>query len=177
MPNRLQEIDFLKAKIDAGADYIVTQLFFDNRDFYDFRERCEFAGIHVPVIAGIMPITSHKGMLRMAELAAGARFPAPLLRALARVEGDDQQIEQLGIHWATEQIRDLIDHQMPGVHLYTLNKSHASLRIYQTLGIKNTLQYCVHSQKLCRKFNPDAPCPLEDVPPDQATTRHCYVGV
>ena len=93
-PNRLKEMDFLKAKVDAGADYICTQLFFDNRDFYDFRDRCELAGIHVPVIAGIMPVTSEKGMARMAELAAGARFPASLFRAVKRCGGDPEAIEE-----------------------------------------------------------------------------------
>src|SRR4030095_12408361 len=68
-PNRLVEMDHLKAKVDAGADYICTQLFFDNRDFYDFRERCELSGINVPILAGIMPVTSLEGMRRMAELA------------------------------------------------------------------------------------------------------------
>ncbi len=140
-PNRLLEIERLKAKVDAGADYITTQLFFDNRDFYDFCERCELAGIHVPILAGIMPITTWKGMLRMAELAAGARFPAPLLRAVSRVKNDDELVEQIGIHWATEQIRDLIDHRVRGIHLYTLNKSSASLKICQTLGIKNVEDY------------------------------------
>ena len=85
-PNRLDEMDFLKAKVDAGADYICTQLFFDNHDFYDFRERSEIAGIHVPIIAGIMPITTLAGMKRMAQLALGARIPAKLQRALARKE-------------------------------------------------------------------------------------------
>ena len=140
-PNRMLEIERLKAKIDAGADYITTQLFFDNRDFYDFCERCELAGIHVPILAGIMPITTWKGMLRMAELAAGARFPAPLLRAVSRVKDDDALVEQIGIHWATEQIRDLIDHRARGIHLYTLNKSSASLKICQTLGIKDVEDY------------------------------------
>src|SRR5262245_26050011 len=83
-PNRLKEMDYLKAKVDAGADYVCTQLFFDNRDFYDFRDRCELAGIKVPIVAGIMPIGSKSGMVRMAELAAGARFPAALLRAVGR---------------------------------------------------------------------------------------------
>src|SRR5207253_1914497 len=67
-PNRLVEMDHLKAKVGAGADYIVTQLFFDNRDFYDFRERCALADIHIPIIAGIMPITSMGGFKRIAEL-------------------------------------------------------------------------------------------------------------
>ncbi|MCP4399554.1 MAG: methylenetetrahydrofolate reductase [NAD(P)H] [bacterium] len=139
-PNRLQEIGYLKAKVDAGADYIVTQLFFNNQDFYDFCERCDLAGIHVPIIAGIMPISTYKGMLRMAELAAGARFPASLLRAVERVKGNNEHVEEFGVHWATEQIRDLLDHQVRGIHLYTLNKSKASLRICRTLGITNVLQ-------------------------------------
>jgi methylenetetrahydrofolate reductase (NADPH) len=137
-PNRIQEIEFLKAKIDAGADYIITQLFFDNRDFYDFCERCELAGITAPIIAGIMPFSTYKGMLRMAELAAGARFPAPLLRAVERVKHSNEQVAELGMHWATEQIRDLLDHRVRGIHLYTLNKSKASLRICKTLGITDT---------------------------------------
>src|SRR4029453_5158984 len=66
-PNRLREMDFLKEKVEAGADYIVTQLFFDNHDFFDFRERCELAGIRVPIVAGIMPITSQAGLMRMAD--------------------------------------------------------------------------------------------------------------
>jgi methylenetetrahydrofolate reductase (NADPH) len=136
-PNRLKEIEYLKAKVDAGADYICTQLFFDNRDFYDYCERCELAGIRVPIIAGIMPITSRKNMQRMAELSLGSRFPAKLLRALARAE-DDEYAENVGIHWATEQVRDLIDHGVAGVHFYTLNKSRATIRIYQSLGIKRS---------------------------------------
>ena len=135
-PNRLLEMDYLKAKVDAGADYICTQLFFDNRDFYDFRERCEIAGITIPIIAGIMPVTSLKGMRRMAELALGARFPARLTKSLVRAR-DDEYVERVGIHWATEQVRDLIDQGVTGVHFYTLNRSKATLRIYETLGLKN----------------------------------------
>ena len=136
-PNRLKEIEYLKAKVDAGADYIVTQLFFDNRDFYDFKERCELAGISVPIIAGIMPVTTRSGMARMAELAAGARIPARLLRAVERAE-DDGLVENVGLHWATEQVRDLIDNGVRGVHFYTLNKSKATRRIYESLGVRNS---------------------------------------
>jgi len=136
-PNRLAEMDNLKRKIDAGADYICTQLFFDNRDFYDFCERCEVVGIKVPIIAGIMPITSRKGMARMSELALGARFPAKLLRAMERAENDGAA-EHVGIHWATEQVRDLIDNKVKGIHFYTLNKSKATLKIYESLGIQNS---------------------------------------
>lgn len=135
-PNRLAEMDHLKAKVDAGADYIVTQLFFDNRDFYDFRERCDLAGIKIPILAGIMPITSATGLRRMADLAAGARFPAALLRSLARCGDDAQAVKRVGIHWAAEQSRDLLDHQVRGIHYYTLNKSDATRQIYQSLGLQ-----------------------------------------
>ncbi len=138
-PNRLLEMDHLKAKVDAGADYICTQLFFDNHDFYDFRDRCELAGIRIPILAGIMPITSTKGMRRMAELAAGARYPAPLLRALNRAGDDEDAVRRVGVHWATEQCRDLLDHQVRGLHFYTLNQSDATRRIYETLGVSDSL--------------------------------------
>jgi len=136
-PNRLKEIEYLKVKVDAGADYICTQLFFDNRDFYDFCERCEIAGIKIPIIAGIMPVTSRKGFVRMADLALGARFPAKLLRAVSRAE-DDDYFEKVGIHWATQQVMDLLDNNVKGVHFYTLNRSKPTLKIYEALGIKSS---------------------------------------
>src|SRR5262245_17410361 len=136
-PNRLREMEHLKRKVDAGADYICTQLFFDNRDFYDFRERCDLAGIKVPIVAGIMPVTSKTGLGRMAELALGARYPAALLRALNRCS-DDAAVARVGIHWATEQCRDLLDHQVRGIHFYTLNKSHATRQIYENLGVSDS---------------------------------------
>ncbi|TGL13992.1 methylenetetrahydrofolate reductase [NAD(P)H] [Leptospira levettii] len=135
-PNRLKEIEYLKWKVDQGADYICTQLFFNNDSFYDFVERCEIAGIKVPIIAGIMPITSRKGMARMAELSLGTNFPAKLLKSLSRAE-DDAYAENVGIHWATEQVRDLLDHKIAGIHMYTLNKSKATRKIYESLGIRN----------------------------------------
>jgi methylenetetrahydrofolate reductase (NADPH) len=138
-PNRLAEMDRLKAKVDQGADFIVTQLFFDNRDLYDFRDRCELAGIRVPIIAGVMPITSIGGMKRMADLAAGARYPAPLVRAVNRAGGSDEGVKRVGVHWATEQCRDLLDHKVAGIHLYTLNKSSATREIYATLGVQDSL--------------------------------------
>ncbi len=137
-PNRLIEMDRLKAKVDAGADFIVTQLGFENRDFYDFRDRCALAGITVPIVAGIMPITSIAGMKRMAELALGARFPAPLIRAVNRAGGHEDAVKRVGVHWATEQCRDLLDHQVQGIHFYTLNRSTATREIYATLGVQDS---------------------------------------
>jgi methylenetetrahydrofolate reductase (NADH) len=137
-PNRLLEMDHLRAKVDEGADYICSQLFFSNGDFYDWRDRCELAGIHVPIIAGIMPVTSLQGMRRMAELAAGARYPAKLLRAIERCEGDDEAIRRVGIHWATQQCLDLLDNDVRGLHFYTLNQSDATHQIYRTLGLRDS---------------------------------------
>jgi methylenetetrahydrofolate reductase (NADPH) len=136
-PNRLKEIEYLKIKVDAGADYICSQLFFDNHAFYDFCERCRLAGITIPILAGIMPITSIKGMHRMADLSPGTNFPARLLKALSRAE-DDRHVENVGIHWAAEQVADLIDNNVKGIHFYTLNRSGATLRIYDSLGVSSS---------------------------------------
>jgi len=138
-PNRLQEIDHLKEKVDAGADYIVTQLFFENRDYYDYCERCELAGIHVPNVAGIMPVSTKHGLLRTAELASGARIPARLLKAVYRAE-NNEYVEKVGIHWATEQIRDLLDNDVRGIQFFTLNSSQATLEIYNSLGVRDSTQ-------------------------------------
>ncbi|MGO9601302.1 MAG: methylenetetrahydrofolate reductase [NAD(P)H] [Isosphaeraceae bacterium] len=137
-PNRLMERDYLKRKVDAGADYICTQLFFDNADFYDFRDRCDLAGIKVPILAGIMPITSRENMVRMAELALGARIPGRLERAILRCGDDALAVANVGVHWATEQCRDLLDNQVRGIHFYTLNRSDSTRRIYENLGVKDS---------------------------------------
>jgi methylenetetrahydrofolate reductase (NADPH) len=137
-PNRVLELEHLKAKCDAGADYIVTQLFFDNRDFYDFRERCEYIGIKAPLIAGIMPVTSLGTFKRIPELALGARYPARLMKAIQRAGDDPEAVKRVGIHWATEQCRDLLDSGVRGIHFYTLNNSYATREIYRSLGAKDS---------------------------------------
>ena len=139
-PNTLVQMDHLKAKVDEGADWICTQLFFDNNSFYDWCERCTIAGIDLPIIAGIMPITSIKSLKRMAELAAGTKFPASLLRSMYRVQDDPEAVESVGTHWATEQCRDLIDRSVSGIHFYTLNRSQATNTIYKTLGARDSAQ-------------------------------------
>ena len=130
-PNRLKEMDYLKSKVDAGADYICTQLFFSNADFYDFRERCELAGIRVPIIAGIMPITSKENLARMAELALGARFPgpaAPRHRPLRRrPEGRRQGRNPLG-HRAMPRPARQPGPRNPLLHAQPLGRDAADLR-------------------------------------------------
>jgi methylenetetrahydrofolate reductase (NADPH) len=137
-PNTLRQLEHLKAKCDAGADYIVTQLFFDNHAFHDWRERCALAGIRIPIIAGVMPITTATGLRRMAELAAGTKFPARLLQSITGAGKSAAAIEQAGIDWAIEQCRDLLEHEVAGIHFYTLNKSDATRRIYKALGVRIT---------------------------------------
>jgi len=137
-PNRFKEMDYLKAKVDSGADYICTQLFFDNHDFFDFRDRCELAGIKIPIIAGVMPVTSISGMQRMADLAAGSRFPAKLLKSIDRCNLDSDAVERVGIQYATEQCSDLLNNGVDGIHFYTLNKSKSTRGVFEALGINKT---------------------------------------
>ncbi len=133
-PNRLLELDHLKAKVDAGADYICTQLFFDNHDFYDFRDRCDLVGIRVPIIAGILPVTNMAGLRPIAELAAGARIPARLLKALRHAGDDAEAVEDIGTQYAAAQCADLLHEGVAGIHFYTLNQSRATIAILRSLG-------------------------------------------
>lgn len=132
-PCRLTDMDNLKRKVDAGADVVMTQLFFDNRDFYDFVERCELAHIAVPIVAGIMPIVTRAGILKMAGL-CGARLPSKLLKKLQAAGDDDEKVSRIGIDWATQQCHDLLEHHVRGIHFYTLNRSNATIEIYRRLG-------------------------------------------
>ena len=133
-PNRLKQLEYLKAKVEAGAHWITTQLFFDNAAFYDWCERCDLAGINIPLIAGIMPITSLSTLNRMAELSGGTNFPAKLQRRIYRHQDDDDAVRQVGIQWATEQCNDLLDQGVAGIHFYTLNQSDATIEIFRSLG-------------------------------------------
>ncbi|TVR05467.1 MAG: methylenetetrahydrofolate reductase [NAD(P)H] [Spirochaetaceae bacterium] len=132
-PNRIAELDYLRRKVDAGAHYICTQLFFDNRDFFDFRERCAISGITVPIVAGLMPILSLQSFRRTPELALGARYPAELLRRMQRCS-NDQEIAATGMEWTLAQCRELIREGVDGIHFYTLNRSTATEEIFRSLS-------------------------------------------
>ena len=138
-PNRLKEIEHLKEKVDQGADYIVTQLFFDNRDFYDFAGRCSLAGIDVPIIPGIMPVTTKKGLVKMSELALGARIPAALLKKVLEAP-NDEEVARIGIEWATEQVQELIDNHIKGIHFYTLNNAEATRQIFRNISMDKAVR-------------------------------------
>lgn len=134
-PNRMLEMDHLKAKVDAGVDFLITQAFFDNHAFHDFRARCEFAGIRIPIYAGVLPLPNPQTMTRMAELAGNMRYPARLLRSLARTDQSAAAFQAVALHHAAEQCHDLLDHEVAGVHLYTLNRSVMARGIFERLGL------------------------------------------
>ena len=139
-PNRLVQMDHLKIKVDRGIDWICSQLFFENAAFFDWVERCELAGITSPIFAGIMPIQSIAGMRRMAELAGGANFPAKLQKRLYKFQDDDDAVRKIGTSWAAEQCAELLDHNVRGIHFFTMNQSSATEEIYRSLGATSGVQ-------------------------------------
>jgi methylenetetrahydrofolate reductase (NADPH) len=118
----------LKRKVDAGAAFVTTQLFFDNAAYYRFVEKCRAAGITIPIVPGIMPVLSLKQIQRMTAMGGGA-LPPTLLARLEVAAENPEVVEIVGIDWALDQIRDLIAHGAPGYHLYILNRAKAALAL------------------------------------------------
>lgn len=131
-PNREVDLDNLKRKVEAGVDFLITQLFFDNADFFAFRERAIRAGVRVPIIAGIMPILSVNQVKRFTQM-CGAKIPPTLLRRIEAVEDDVEAVRHVGMYHATQQCLELLQNDVAGVHFYTLNRSTASRSIYQLI--------------------------------------------
>jgi len=123
----------LRRKVDAGAGFVTTQLFFDNADFYRFVDRSRAAGIAVPIVPGIMPVLSLKQITRITDL-CGASLPERLVRRLEAAGDRPEIVEHVGIDWALGQIRDLLDHGVPGYHLYVLNRARAALALAASLS-------------------------------------------
>jgi methylenetetrahydrofolate reductase (NADPH) len=124
---------YLKEKIEAGADWVITQLFFDNSDFYEFRDHLAgHHGVKVPLVPGIIPIGSAAQIKRFTAL-CGARIPAPLAKKLDELGEDDAAVAEFGIEYATRQCQELLQAGAPGIHFYTLNKAPATLRILENL--------------------------------------------
>jgi methylenetetrahydrofolate reductase (NADPH) len=127
------DIAHLKAKVDAGVDLLISQLFFDNAAWFDFERRARAAGIDVPLVPGLMPITSRSGILRMTQL-SGAKIPEELRSRLeATPEDDDEAVLALGVEWTTRQAMELLEGGVPGIHFYTLNRSRATREIVGAL--------------------------------------------
>lgn len=127
-PSAEIDLDNLKRKIDAGADFITTQLFFDNSVFYRFEEKCRARGITVPIVPGIMPVLSLKQIQRIAQL-CGASLPPKLARRLEVANDHPETVEFVGIEWAVTQIRDLLAQGAAGYHLYILNRAKSALAL------------------------------------------------
>ena len=126
------DLDYLKRKVDAGVDFLITQLFFSNEDFYRFRDRAEAAGIRVPILAGIMPILSVKQIKRFTQM-CGTALPKDLLSKIEAVEDDPEAVRQIGTYHATRQCGELLARGVAGIHFYTLNRSTATRAVYQSI--------------------------------------------
>ena len=123
----------LKRKVDAGASFITTQLFFDNRAYYGFVDRCRAIGITVPIVPGIMPVLSLKQITRITGM-CGASLPDRLIKGIEAAGDQPESIEAVGIDWALTQIRDLLTHGAPGYHLYILNRARSALTLADGLA-------------------------------------------
>ncbi|MBU5593756.1 methylenetetrahydrofolate reductase [NAD(P)H] [Amphibacillus sp. MSJ-3] len=129
----IKDIQHLKAKVDAGTDQLITQLFFDNDYFYSFRERATIAGINTPIQAGIMPVVNKKQIERMVDL-CGVDLPKKFLTMMERYQDNPIAMREAGIAYAIDQIVDLITQGVDGIHLYTMNKPDIAYRIYQAIN-------------------------------------------
>jgi methylenetetrahydrofolate reductase (NADPH) len=122
------DIEHLKRKVDAGVEFLITQLFFDNDKYWSFVERIRAEGIAVPVVPGIMPVLSLTNLQRIAALSPGTSIPSELEHALRAAEDDDDASLAAGVRFAAKQCRELLEKGAPGIHFYTLNRSKATLR-------------------------------------------------
>ena len=132
-----KEVDWqrLKAKIDCGADFVITQLFFDNKDFFVFREHMtKKLGVSIPIVPGILPILSATQIKRFTAM-CGARMPEAFLAKLDVLGDDAEAVKAFGIEYATQQCEELLREGVPGLHIYTLNKSYSTTQIVKNLGL------------------------------------------
>lgn len=127
-----KDIENLKRKVDAGADHLITQLFFYNESFFRFRERCQLAGIVVPIEAGIMPVVNKKQMVRMTSLGR-VHLPRKFIMLMEKYEDDPEGMQEAGISYATEQIEGLVSEGVDGIHLYTMNNPYVAARIHEAV--------------------------------------------
>jgi methylenetetrahydrofolate reductase (NADPH) len=125
---------YLKHKVDQGADFVITQLFFTNRDYFEFRDFLTGLGVDIPLVPGIIPILSAAQIKRFVQL-CGADLPGPLRQELDRRGSDDEAVTQFGIEYATRQAEELLENGAPGLHFYTLNKARSTSAILKNLKL------------------------------------------
>lgn len=128
------DLDNLKRKVDAGASVVVTQLFYDNDDFFRFRDLCEQRGISVPIVPGLLPVTNLKQIQRITTL-SGAKLPQSFVDDLARDESPEAQFE-VGVQQAIQQTEGLVNEGVAGIHFYVLNRSSATIRILESIDLQ-----------------------------------------
>lgn len=133
-PSLEADIENLKIKVDAGVDFLVTQMFFDNDEFYKFRDKCVKKGINVPINAGIMPLTQASQIQRMAILSGGASMPAKFVRMISKYQDNPEALKQAGIAYAVDQIIDLLSNDIDGIHLYTMNRPETAEKIVTVIN-------------------------------------------
>ena len=132
-PSRAADLDYLKAKVDAGVDFLTTQMFFDNATLYNFMFRALRAGVRVPIGAGVMPVVNAKQIKRIAAL-SGATLPSRFRSIVDRFGEDPASMRQAGVAYATEQIIDLIANGVTNIHLYTMNRVDVAQDVFHNLG-------------------------------------------
>ncbi|HDZ4931667.1 TPA: methylenetetrahydrofolate reductase [NAD(P)H] [Campylobacter jejuni] len=130
--NFIEDIQHLKTKVNVGTNKLITQLFYNNEDFYNFKQNCALADINIPIYAGIMPITNKRQVLKISQL-CGAKIPPKFVKILEKYENNALALEDAGIAYACDQIVDLITSGVDGIHLYTMNKSKAAIKIYEAI--------------------------------------------
>ena len=128
------DINYAKEKVDRGADFLITQLFYDNRYFFEFMERAQRAGIDVPIIPGVLPILNTAQIRRFTSL-CGATIPPELDSKLERYAEDDDAVRELGVEYASRQVEELWENDVPGIHFYVLNRSYSVSRILGNLNL------------------------------------------
>ena len=133
--NAAADLDNLKRKCDAGGDVVVTQLFYDNADFFRFRDRCAAIGITQPIVPGLMPVTNYAQVRRIASLCK-ARLPDEFTRAFEAAGTDEAAQFEAGVEFASRQVQGLLDGGVPGIHFYVLNKSTATSRVLGQVAVR-----------------------------------------
>ena len=133
-PDLTKDLEYTKLKVQKGADFLITQLFYDNSVFFDYVDRARRAGIENPIIPGVLPILSTSQIRRFTTL-CGAKIPAALDRELERFAEDDEAVRELGVEYATRQVSELWDAGVPGIHFYVLNRSYSVSKILTNLGL------------------------------------------
>ena len=133
------DLQYVKQKVDNGADFLVTQLFYDNRHYFDFVDRARSAGIEVPIIPGVLPVLNSSQVRRFTSL-CGSDIPPDLDKLLDKYADNDNSARDMGVEYATGQVRELWDAGVPGVHFYVLNRSYSVSRILDNLMIPGHLR-------------------------------------